>query len=244
MTLRINHVLAIKKGEKSRSYAELTDLHKKSQKGDLYNGFSKVYRKTDEEGEDYPAQSQAVRLQSPEVVAGITLALTELVNIEFTIDKANQEATADVVVGGQVIIEGAPATFLLFLEKQLSDLNTFVQKLPTLDGSESWTLDPNTGFYRTEKISKHKTKKVPKVIVKYEATVELQAQTELIYLDETLGYWDTVKQSGALTIPRKVELLLRIDTLTKAVKQARVEANNTSCEKAQVADAIFGYLFA
>jgi len=34
-----------------------------------------------------------------------------------------------------------PATYLLFLEKQLTDLHTLVSKLPVLDASETWVFD-------------------------------------------------------------------------------------------------------
>lgn len=244
MSLKLNQILAIEKGEKSRSYSDLTKLHKAAQKADLFNGFDKTYRKLDDDGEDYPPQTQIIRLSAPKVLDGIEIALSELFNIEASKDWANCDAKADVTVDGHVLLEDAPATFLLFLEKQLSDLSTFVQKMPTLDSAESWLLDPNSDTYKTAITSTHKSKKVQKPIVLYDATPNHPAQTQLITEDVVVGYWDTTKQSGALPIPRKTELLRRIDTMSKAVKQARTAANNTSCEKRSVASAIFGYLFA
>ena len=37
-------------------------------------------------------------------------------------------------------------TYLLFLEKQLTDLHTFVKKLPVLDAAESWVQRPVDGL--------------------------------------------------------------------------------------------------
>lgn len=242
--MKLNQALAIEKGEKSRGYAAISDLHKKAQKPELFTGFAKTYRKLDEDGEDFPPQGQLVQMNAEDVLRQATEAMTGFFDIEATKDWTNTVARADVVVDDIVLISNAPPTFLLFLEKQLSDLRTFVGKLPVLDSAESWTLDGNSNLYKTKTISTHKTKKTPKVIVKYAATTEHPAQTELIYMDEVVGYWDTIKQSGAIPAPRKRELLDRIDTLTKAVKTAREEANNVDCEKKSPASAIFSHLFA
>ncbi len=45
---RLNQIIAIEKGIKSRAYAELTELHKAAQKPDLFHGFVKTYQKRDE----------------------------------------------------------------------------------------------------------------------------------------------------------------------------------------------------
>jgi hypothetical protein len=135
-------------------------------------------------------------------------------------------------------------TYLLFLEKQLSDLRTFVDKMPVLEEAEEWTEDPNTGLYRSARVSTYRTRKTPKVVVKYEATKEHPAQTELIYEDLVIGYWDMVKHSGALPAPRKAVLLDRIDRLARAVKMAREQANDRACERVEVGAKLFGWLLA
>ncbi len=42
---KLNQIVAIEKSVKSRVYGDVTDLHKSSQKAELFNGFSKNYRK-------------------------------------------------------------------------------------------------------------------------------------------------------------------------------------------------------
>jgi hypothetical protein len=242
MKTKLNQIVAIEKGVKSRVYGEVTELHKESQKAEPYTGLAKTYRKRDEEGEDLPPEHKKVRQVASEVLKKLASLETELWDVEATREWANTRAVADVVVDGRVLVKSAPVTYLLFLEKQVSDLRTFVDKLPILDDTEEWTEDPTTGLYRTGRVTTHRTKKVPKVIVKYEATKEHPAQTELVHEDVIVGYWDLVKSSGAVPGPRKAKLLERVDKLGKAVKMAREQANDLEIDRVQVAEALFGWL--
>jgi hypothetical protein len=123
-------------------------------------------------------------------------------------------------------------------------VRTFVEKMPTLDENRDWSQDPNSGLYRTERVTSHKTKKVQRAIVKYDATKEHPAQTEMITEDVIIGWWDTVLLSGALPVPRKEVLLERIDGLLKAVKMSRETANDQETTEHLVGEVVFGYLFA
>jgi hypothetical protein len=88
----------------------------------------------------------------------------------------------------------------------------------------------------------NRTKKVQKPIVLYDATKEHPAQTQLITEDVVVGYWDTVKHSGALPAPRKKELMSRIEKLSQALKFAREKANAADAETVSVGKPIFDYL--
>jgi hypothetical protein len=57
-----------------------------------------------------------------------------------------------------------------------------------------------------------------------------------------VGYWDTVKHSGALPAPRKKELMSRIEKLSQAVKQAREVANMADAPEVKVGQPLFDYL--
>ena len=240
---KLNQIIAIEKGVKSRVYGQLTTLHKQAQREDAYNGFAKTFRRKDEEGEDFPPERKRVQLNARDVLKEVATLQTELFDVTAAKDWANCAARADVVVDGQVLIKDVPATHLLFLEKQLTDVRTFIEKMPTLDETDDWSEDPNSNLYRTDKSTTHKTKKVQRPIVLYEATKEHPAQTQLISEDVIVGWWDTVKHSGALPMPRKQALLERVDRLLKAVKFAREAANGLEVEEAKVGEAIFGYLF-
>ncbi len=240
---KLNQIIAIEKGVKSRSYSKLTRLHKDSQKTEPFNGFTKTFRRRDEDGVDFPPENRKVRLIASQVLARVADIQTELFDVTATKDWANGAARADVTVDGRVLIADAPVTYLLFLEKQLSDLRTFVDKLPVLDENEDWSADPNSHLFRTPRLTTHKTRKVQRPIVLYDATEHHPAQTQLVSEDVIVGWWDTVKLSGAIPVPRKEEVLGRLDRLLRAVKFAREEANDAEAERREVGAAVFGYLF-
>lgn len=241
---KLNQIIAIEKGIKSRVYSTITELNKASQKPELFNGFVKTYRKKDEEGEEYPQERKKVQMKTEDSLDQISNALTELFDISATRDWANCHAVADVIINGEKLIENAPTPFLLFMEKQINDIRTFVENLPVLDESEDWLKDDNSGLYKTSAIPTHKTKKVQRPIVLSEATKEHPAQTQLITEDVTVGYWDTLKHSGALPAPRKKEIIERIEEFSKAVKFAREQANAAEVVKQQVGSKIFKFLLA
>lgn len=87
-----------------------------------------------------------------------------------------------------------------------------------------------------------KTKKEQRPIVLYDATDKHPAQTQLITEDVSIGTWKTVKQSGAIPVPRKKVLLERVDKLLKAVLVAREQANSVEATDECVGAAIMGYL--
>lgn len=241
---KLNQVLAVEKGTKSRVYAEVTTLNASAQKPALFNGFSKTWKPKEEDGEMFPPESQRVQQNAREQLQVLSRHLGELFDVSAAKDWANCQAKADVVVDGKVIVKGSPATYLLFLEKQLNDLQTFVTNLPVLDPAEEWRFDEAANLYKSELTKTARTKKVQKPIVLYDATKEHPAQTQLITEDVVIGHWDTVKHSGALPPRRKQELLERVEKLIKAVKYAREEANAQEAEKKAVAAAIFDYLLA
>lgn len=240
---RLNQIIAIEKGTKSQSLRDLTDAHQLLQKNAMLAGISRTYRPKDEEGETLPPESTKVQVKADEVIKQTVESLTKLFDVVATKDWANGKAVADVVVEGQTLLEKVPVTYLLFLEKQLTDLHTFIKKLPVLDASETWVYDASTDSWSTEPIQTIRTKKIPRNHLKAEATEHHAAQVEVYYEDVTVGYWRTVKYSGAMPAQRINELLERLQKLQEAVKFAREEANNTEVEDQKVGKKVFDYLF-
>lgn len=239
---KLNQIIAVEKGVKSRSFSELTEAHQQLQKPALLGGIARTYRPKDEEGEVLPPESTRVQVQAEAVLRQTSAILTTLFDVTATKDWANCEAKADVVVGERTLLRGVPVSYLLFLEKQLADLHTFVRKLPVLDASESWTFDPGADTYATEAVQTVRTKKIPRNHVKAEATDKHPAQVEVYYEDVTVGYWRTVKFSGALPAARVNDLLTRVQKLQQAVKFAREEANAHEVEDQKVGERVFAYL--
>jgi hypothetical protein len=240
---RLNQIIAVEKGIKSRSYGELTDAHQSLQKTALLAGIARNYQPKDEDGETYPPESTRVQMRAEEVLRQTAATLTKLFDVTATKDWANCTAKANVTVDGRTLISDVPATYLLFLEKQLTDLHTLVSKLPVLDASETWVFDQAADCWATEPVQTTKTKKIPRNHVKAEATEKHPAQVEVYYEDVVVGHWRTVKFSGALPATRIKELLDRVDKLQQAVKFAREEANNSEVTDVKVGEKVFDYLF-
>jgi hypothetical protein len=240
---KLNQILAIEKGIKTRVYAEFTELHQATQKAPLMNGFHKSYQPRDEDGETYPSEAQKVQHNASEVLERVAKSLAELFDITATKDWTNCNARADVVVDGQALLKDVPATYLLFLEKQLSDLHTFVGKMTELDPGSDWSVDPGTGLYKTDTTLTQRTRKVQRPITLYEATKEHPAQTQLITEDVIAGTWMTIKYSGAMPAPRKKQLLARIEKLSNAVKFAREQANAAEATDKKLGKEVFDFLF-
>ena len=241
---RLNQIIAVEKGVKSRSFQELTDAHHALQKPALLAGISRTYRPKDEEGEELPPESTKVQVKSEEIIRQTVGILTRLFDVTATKDWTNCVAKADVVVDGEPLLRDVPVAYLLFLEKQLVDLHTFVKKLPVLDAAESWVYDASSDAWATEPTQTTRTKKIPRNHVKAEATEKHPAQVEVYYEDVVVGYWKTVKFSGALPAKRVNELLERVEKLQQAVKFAREEANGTDVVEREAGEKVFRYLFA
>jgi hypothetical protein len=240
---KLNQIIAVEKGIKSKSFQELTEAHHAVQKPALLSGLSRSYQPKDEEGEQLPPESTKVQIRTEDVLRQMAATLTRLFDVTATKDATNATARADVKVDDRVLLSDVPVTYLLFLEKQLTDLHTFVKKLPTLDAAESWTFNDSADCWSTEPVRTIRTRKVPRNHVKAEATEKHPAQVEVYYEDVAIGYWTTVKFSGALPAKRVSELLERVEKLQEAVKFAREEANNAEATDRRVGDKVFGYLF-
>ncbi|MDB5392250.1 MAG: hypothetical protein JWM11_7896 [Planctomycetaceae bacterium] len=240
---KLNQIIAIQAGRKSQAKEVLTAAYHQLQKLDLLSGISRTYKPKDETGEAQPAESKLVQLKVGEVVDRVTREMTELFDVVATQDFANCQARADIKIDGRTLVAGVPVTNLLFLEKQLIDMQTFIEKLPVLDPGERWVFDAAQDCYASESFQTTKTKKVPKSHIKYEATKEHPAQVEMYFEDVTVGTWTTVKFSGEIPANEKNQLLERVRGLSDAVKQAREEANGAEVEKKKTGEAILGYIF-
>lgn len=244
MTL-LNQIIAVEKGIKNNSRDVLSTAYKVAQKPELFNGFEKVYRKKNEESEDLPPERKPIQTNVPEMLDAVKTAFDQLAEITARKDWTNSTAKADLVVSGQTIAEGVPVTYLLFLEKELTDLKTFAEKLPILDTTESWAKSNADDFiFTSATTSTHRTKKVNKPIVLYPATDKHPAQVQMITEDEVVGNWDTTKVSGAIPRQLRDSYVERITTLLTAVKVAREAANSTpEIESPKIGKNILRYIF-
>jgi hypothetical protein len=185
-----------------------------------------------------------VQVNAEQTLRAATDTLTRLFDVTLTKDASNTEASADIVVDDVTLLADVPVTYLLFLEKQLTDVRTAVSKLPVLDPAKSWSWNENAGAYASAPAETVKTKKIPKNWVKAEATDKHPAQVEIFHEDIIVGTWTTTNLSGAVPGARKQELLDRATKVLEAVKFAREKANTREVTDRSAGSEIFGYIFA
>ena len=69
---KLNQIIAVEKGVKSKSFQELTEAHHAVQKAALLSGLARSYQPKDEEGEQLPPESTKVQVRTEEVLRQIS----------------------------------------------------------------------------------------------------------------------------------------------------------------------------
>ena len=242
--MKLNQVIAIVTGTKTQTQKVVTSIYKKIQNTDLMAGISRKYKPRDEEGEALPPESKRIQLTADQAINEAVEVWAKTWDMVASQDEANSKAFADVEVSGYgVLLTDVNVLHLLYLDKQLTDVKAFVNKMPVLDPSEEWDYKDEVGAYATEAYETTRTKKVPRNHVKAVATEQHPAQVEVYMEDVIVGTWSTIKYSGAMSVAKKVAILNRIGKLQDAVKKAREQANMIDAEQIDEANSIFSYIF-
>ncbi|HEY9644698.1 MAG TPA: hypothetical protein V6C57_29650 [Coleofasciculaceae cyanobacterium] len=242
--MKLNQLIAVLQSVKQNSTKAKTEVYHLVQKPALFQGLSRTFQPREEDGFVHPSETQKLTLKVDELLEKFNQACSEFWDLSATQDWANTKAKASIVVDGQTILPDVPVPYLLFLEKQLADVKTFIQSLPVLAIDKDWRHDAGRGCYVTEPKETVKTKKITEFVTVFEPTEHHPGQAKEVTKDVVEGTWSLVEFSGALPKDRIDELLKRVDKLSKAVVQAREEANSTTVDQQQVASSLFGYLFA
>jgi len=239
---KLNQIIAVVQGKKSRAQKLLTDSHRGWNK-DAISGISKTYSPKAEDGDHLPPESKKIHLSVPDKIRETMTQVSSFLDAVMTQETANTHAKGDIELDGKSFMSGVPVTTLLFMEKQLVDLHTFVSNLPVLPLDRDWKFDNNRNCYVTEPISSIRTQKTPKVIVKYDATTEHPAQTELFSEDKTVGTWTTTYMSSAIPTRKRSDMLQRIEDLQDGVKRAREQANSLEVTQISHGGKILNHIF-
>jgi hypothetical protein len=206
------------------------------------NGFDRTYEPLQEGGDVQPPERQHVQYKYLDVFTLFSQDLRDLFDVTAVKDYTNCDATADVVVDGKTLLANAPVTFLLFLEKELQNLQTFLQEMPELDIAEDWKFDERNNVFRTEQTLRQSTKKLQRPLVLVQPTEHHPAQCQIITEDVVVGTWRIVKLSGAMPLNEKRAFLKRVETLMTAVKFAREEPHTMDARTVS-ASPLVDYLF-
>ena len=240
---KLNQIIAIQASKKAQAKDTLTEAYHLLKKPELLHGLVRTYQPRDDGGEPQPDERKAVQVKVNDLLTKITTDLTEMFDVVATQDWANCQAKADVVVEGRKLLQGVPVTHLLFLEKQVIDLRTFIGSLPVLDTAEDWEYKPEADAYVSRPSRSNRSKKVPKNHIKYEATKEHPAQVEMYMEDVWVGTWTTTKFSAAIPAATRNAMLERVRRLLDAVKAAREEANSLEVKPQKTGATLLGWIF-
>lgn len=239
---KLNQIVAVVSGKKADAEKAITAIYQVVQKDTLFNGLTKTYVPLVGE-EELPSEKKQLQMKVVDAISVFREIMTPLFDVVATQDHANCLAKANVVIDGRTVLENVPVSYLLFLEKKLVDLQTFVLKLPTLDPAITWSYDSNADAYASEKTWRYHTRKIAKTIVRAPATDKHPAQVDLVHEDVNVGKWETIAFSGAIPAKQQHEYVVRIKKLIEAVKVAREQANLMEAESVKAGDAVFGFVF-
>jgi hypothetical protein len=98
---KLNQIIAVESGVKSRTNRSVTDAYHQLQKPQPFSGITRTYRPRDEDGEQLPGESTRVMVRAQDVIDAVLPELARLFDVVATKDQANTQARADVVVGGR-----------------------------------------------------------------------------------------------------------------------------------------------
>lgn len=238
---KLNQIIAVEKGIRNRADKVISTLYNKIQKPDLFSGMSKDYRSKDDEGDQYPSESVKVQQRANDSLVNFSTEFAKIADVVLTKEIGNQQARATLDIDG-IPEANLPVTYLLFLEKWLNDIHTFISKLPELEPDQDWTYNVQQDLYRNATQTTKKTKKIPRVLVKFAPTTQHAGQSDVWYEDVLEGYWDTTKLSGKMAPATKRLMLDQVEKLIDAVKKAREEANSLEVTQQSIGHDLLAFI--
>lgn len=245
-TTELHQILAVRDSAKSTADKTINAAYKTIQKAEPFGGIRRTHQPFDDQEQPLPAEYKHVQVQAESLIRDFNRAMCRLFDVTAAVDYTNQSATADVVLpDGTVLIHDAPATYLIFLEKQLIDVRTFIEKLPTLDPAIEWNQPEAPGApFTSVPVQTNSTKKVLRNHNVAPATDKHAAQVQVYQEDVAWGRWTTVKLSGALPPAEVAGMQARVSVLIEAVKLARGKANTQQVDDPKPGNALLSYVFA
>lgn len=245
MSNKLYELLAVEQDRKNKANKAI-GLCKNTlnQKSDSFDGMVKHYVSLEEDAaEQIPDETK----ESVTTVKDLLMTHLDIVISAVDANLSKEETNSANVAKAELVVENTSfgdfsATALLALETHLGKLLEMYQAIPVLDHTKKWEFDDQTGVYKTDTEVKFRSVKRPKVIVKYEATEQHPAQTDLLYLDFQIGKYETTYFSGKITSVQKATLISRLEKLTEAVKIARSRANNVEVKQVKVGEKLVQFL--
>lgn len=250
---KLHEVLAVE-GELAGVFKNILDETKTTfdKKPNLFQGLDKSYDPFDAaKAQEATSEHVEITESVPSKLAYMFGHVIKFIDCNLQKESANQHAVADLVVtddyGNETILATRlPATFLLGLETKLKVIRDVLQAIPTLPPGFTWSFDAQQAlpgvWRRNEPEVRFKTEKAVKHQVLVPATDKFPAQIEKWNEDVPVGKIITIHCCGMMSPHDKSQLLARVDTLARAVKQARQRANSVEIDNVTVGKSMVDYI--
>jgi len=240
---KLNQIIALDKGVRANLERVVTNAYHQLQKTEAFTGLAKYYEPLVEEEFVYPPDNKKVTAKAPAIITDLQAAWERLFDLTLTKDSTNQQAKADIMVGGVTLATDVPVSTLIWLEKRLVDVKTVLAKMPVTDVAKDWSWDSDHQVWRSTQVKTLRQKKLDEYITVAPATDKHAAQVVKATKDVPEGHWFTTELSGALSPQQRDVYLAKVAQLTEAVKTAREQANMTEVTDRTMGNSILSFVF-
>jgi hypothetical protein len=239
---KLHEILAVEGDLKATATRVMNEIRSLFGNTDRFTGRIRRYRPLQEGGEQLSDQRSEVSTTVQQELDRFISDMGKWVDAAVQKEQSNTLTKADVVVDGTVLLADLCAPALLNLEGKLAEIRKVYSAIPTNDLAERWRWDGEMGTFVSDPRITYSTKKTMHSFEASPATKEHPAQVSVYTEDEKVGAWETTLFSGAISPVEKQVRLERVDTLLRAVKQARQRANNVEASKVKVANTLFLFI--
>jgi hypothetical protein len=247
---KVHEILAVESQLKGQAETARKDLKNTLEKKRHHFEEKRVTFQPNTEGAAPVVESQSdIQTSVSEELKWIQSIWSKALDVAYQVAESNTKARADVVLDdGTILLKQMPTTALLELEKRAGEMQELITAIPTLDPAKGFTPDPDrlVGTFKAREVRKARTKKQIVPLVLFAATKEHPAQVKEISEDVVVGTIVEQEWSSLVTPKTKGEMLERVEELRRAVKTARMRANDNDVDvksMQKIGDAVFGYVF-
>ncbi len=155
---------------------------------------------------------------------------------------ATAEATADLVVGSNVLATAVPLGLLMTLEHRMGKIGDVLRTLPTLEPGVSWQ-PVGDGTYEALNLPVRKrTRKSWRSRTIAPATEHHPEQVREWSEDIPVANVITTLRSGKIPTAQKAAILERYDALMEGIKRARTRASKIVAPRQRLGDNLLGFV--
>jgi hypothetical protein len=240
--MKLHQHLAVLDGAKTRMQKVLTSLLREEEKAGSFVGVTRDYKPADDDGEQFPPENKKVARNAADILDEGATDLTKILDLVLTQDEANNNASADIAINGEVLAKAVPVTTMLFLLKRLEDMRSLLVASPVLPPEKDWAWSDTHNCFISGEEKSRKTARTHHSKIMCEPTDHHPAQIHEWEEAVTIGHTHIRHLSGGLKAEDKADKLARIDAMITAVKVARGCANDYKVNPRKIGKPIFDYI--